>query len=132
MIKNFTLTVLLAVAVVMGASAQNPSNPALDKATIRLTRAMVETMQLNEGEYIKLKKLNQMRLAQASEAEKMYVDDAEMRDARLKEIDEEFEQQLFTMLNSRQVEAYADFKQKPEGNFLAVLQEESASTSKKK
>ncbi|WP_192820206.1 hypothetical protein [Rufibacter sp. LB8] len=129
--KNFTLTVFFLVALTVSAVAQNaPSNPALDKASSTITRLMVESMGLNENEYIKLKNLNQERLAKTTEADKMYADDAEMRDVRLREIEDDFETKLFKMLNGRQVEAYSSFKSKPEANFLSLAKEASASPKK--
>lgn len=129
--KNFTLTLYLLFALIVSAIAQNtPSNPALDQASSTITRLMVESMSLNENEYIKLKALNHERLTQAAEADKLYADDQEMRDVRLREIEDEYENKLFKMLNSRQVHAYATFKTKPEANFLALAKE--ASTPRKK
>ncbi|MBA9078607.1 MULTISPECIES: hypothetical protein [Rufibacter] len=129
--KNFTLTLYFLFALVVSAVAQNtPSNPALEKASSDITRLMVESMSLNENEYIKLKNLNSERLVKAAEAEKMYSDDAEMREVRLREIEDDFEEKLFKMLNSRQVTAYAEFKTKPEANFLSLVQSASAAPKK--
>ncbi|QHL89200.1 hypothetical protein GU926_17895 [Nibribacter ruber] len=129
--KNFTLSVFFFFALVVSAAAQkSPSNPALDQASSNLTRSMMQTMGLNEDEYIKLKTLNQERLAKATEADKLYADDTEQRDVRLREIEDEFEVKLFNMLNTRQITAYAEFKQKPEANFLAIVQELKSSPKK--
>ncbi|WP_157593129.1 hypothetical protein [Rufibacter tibetensis] len=84
---------------------------------------MVQAIGLNESEYIIIKGLNQNRLSKAAEVTKMYGNDAEMRNIRLKEIESDFEAELFKVLNSRQVEAYYAFKAQPEGNFLAIVQE---------
>ncbi|GGK61689.1 hypothetical protein GCM10011405_07180 [Rufibacter glacialis] len=84
---------------------------------------MMQSIGLNESEYIRVKALNQERLTKAAEVAKMYGSDAEMRDARLSEIESGFEAELFKILNSRQVEAYSEFKTKPEGNFLSMVQQ---------
>ncbi|GAB2528987.1 hypothetical protein GCM10027189_04650 [Rufibacter soli] len=91
---------------------------------------MVQSMGLNESEYIQIKALNQDRLAKAAEVAKMYSNDTEMRDARLKAIEGEFESDLFKILNARQVDAYAAFKARPEGNFLSMVNQVSKSTKK--
>ncbi|RNI26254.1 hypothetical protein [Rufibacter latericius] len=122
--KNSLLTLGFLFVLVMNAVAQNgPSNPAVEKTSNSVTRLMVQSIGLNESEYITVKALNQERLVKAAEVAKMYGSDAEMRDARLKEIESNFESELFKVLNSRQVEAYSDFKNKPEGNFLSMVQE---------
>jgi hypothetical protein len=129
--KNFTLTVFFFLSLVFSAAAQQtPSTPALDQASSNLTRIMMQNMGLNEDEYIKLKALNQERLSKATEADKLYADDQEQRDVRLREIEDEFEVKLFNMLNTRQVTAYAEFKQKPEANYLAIVQQLKASPKK--
>ncbi|AKQ44429.1 hypothetical protein TH63_00305 [Rufibacter radiotolerans] len=87
-------------------------------------------MGLNESEYIQIKALNQDRLAKAAEVAKMYSNDTEMRDARLKEIEGNFESDLFKILNARQVDAYAAFKARPEGNFLSMVNQVSKSSKK--
>ncbi|WP_181304712.1 hypothetical protein [Rufibacter sp. XAAS-G3-1] len=129
--KNFTLTLCFVFALVMNVVAQNgPANPALEKTTHSVTRLMMQSIGLNESEYIQVKALNHARLTKAAEVAKMYSNDAAARDARLQEIDTNFENDLFKVLNSRQVEAYAEFKTKPEGNFLSMVQEVTK-TSKK-
>ncbi|MBC3541774.1 hypothetical protein ACFSC6_10020 [Rufibacter sediminis] len=122
--KNALLTFCFLFVLVMNAVAQNgPANPAVEKTSNSVTRLMVQSIGLNESEYIVVKSLNQERLMKAAEVAKMYGNDAEMRDARLKEIEDTFESELFKVLNSRQVEAYSEFKAKPEGNFLSMVQE---------
>ncbi|MGV3539148.1 MAG: hypothetical protein ACO1OQ_05015 [Rufibacter sp.] len=126
--KNFTLTLYFLFALAVSTVAQ--SNPVLEKASSDITRRMVESMAMNENEYIKLKALNLERLTKATEADKMYSDDAEMREVRLREIEDEFENKLFVMLNARQVAAYADFKTTPEANYLSLVQEIASARKK--
>jgi hypothetical protein len=129
--KNFTLTLCFVFALVMNVVAQNgPASPALEKTTTSVTRSMMQSIGLNESEYIQIKALNLNRLTKAAEVAKTYSNDAAARDARLQEIDTNFENDLFKVLNSRQVEAYSEFKNKPEGNFLSMVQEVTK-TSKK-
>ncbi len=92
---------------------------------------MVDAMGLNENEYLQVRTLNMERLSKAAEATKMYANDDENREARLREIEEEFETKLFRILSTRQLEAYAEFKAKPEGNFLTLVQEVTPKNKKK-
>ncbi|KAA3436071.1 hypothetical protein [Rufibacter hautae] len=124
--KNALLTFCFLFVLVMNAVAQTgPANPAVEKTCNSVTRLMVQSIGLNESEYLQVKTLNQQRLVKAAEVAKMYSNDAEMRDTRLKEIETTFETELFKLLNSRQVEAYSEFKAKPEGNFLSMVKEVS-------
>ncbi|MFC6998773.1 hypothetical protein [Rufibacter roseus] len=121
--KNFTLTLYFLLALAVSAVAQNtPQNPAMEKATTDLTRLMAESMALNEVDYIKLKAINTERLTLTTEVEKLYADDEVMLNSRLQEIEEEYEEKVFKILNSRQVAAYAEFKQRPEANFTTLTQ----------
>lgn len=129
--KNFSLVLFFFFALVVSAVAQDvPSTEAVDKASTSVSRLMVQSMGLNESEYIQIKALNQDRLAKAAEVTKMYSNDSEMRDARLKEIEGNFESDLFKILNARQVDAYAAFKARPEGNFLSMVNQVSQSNKK--
>ncbi|WP_460891468.1 hypothetical protein [Rufibacter soli] len=130
--KNFSLVLFFFFALVVSAVAQDTpaTTEAVDKASTSVSRLMVQSMGLNESEYIQIKALNQDRLAKAAEVAKMYSNDTEMRDARLKAIEGEFESDLFKILNARQVDAYAAFKARPEGNFLSMVNQVSKSTKK--
>ncbi len=113
-----------ALALGMQAFAQDGTvNQAVEKTSSAVTRLMMQSIGLNENEYLRVRTLNHARLAKAAEVTKMYGGNAEMLEARLKEIEGNFENELFKILNSRQVEAYAEFKVKPEGNFLSLVQE---------
>ncbi|GAB2532221.1 hypothetical protein GCM10027189_11600 [Rufibacter soli] len=91
---------------------------------------MAQNMGLNENEYIQVRTLNTERLAKAAEVARMFQNDTENMNAKLHEIDEEFENKLFKILSSRQVDAYAAFKTKPEASFLSLVQEVSPSRKK--
>ncbi|GGK86869.1 hypothetical protein ACD591_18370 [Rufibacter glacialis] len=130
--KNFTLSVSLFFALAFTASAQvAPANPSVEKATISISRLMVQEMGLNEVEYIQVRNLNQERLLKAAEATRQFQNDAPTLEASLEEIDRDFENKLFKILNNRQVEAYAEFKTKPEANFLSLVQQVSPRNKKK-
>ncbi|ALI99954.1 hypothetical protein DC20_14455 [Rufibacter tibetensis] len=109
-----------------------PKNEAVDKATVSISRMMVEEMGLNEAEYIQVRNLNQERLAKAAEATRQFSGDAPQLEASLRDIEEDFENKLFKILTNRQLEAYAEFKTKPEANFLSLVQQVTPSTNTKK
>ncbi|WP_181304047.1 hypothetical protein [Rufibacter sp. XAAS-G3-1] len=130
--KTFTLSICLFLALVFTASAQAPSNKdAVEKTTVSVSRMMVDAMKLNEVEYIQIRNLNQERLQKAAEVTRKFADDAAAREASLRDIEEDFENKLFRILNNRQVEAYAEFKTKPEANFMSLVQQVSPGTKKK-
>lgn len=125
--KNFTLTAYFLFALVVTAVAQTgTTNPIVDQVSTELTRSMTTELALNENDYIKLKALNEQRLTNATEAAKLYADDEAMRISRLAEIEADYEEKLFKMLNGRQVDAYAVFKEKPEASFVSLVQKVSA------
>ncbi|WP_205499887.1 hypothetical protein [Rufibacter psychrotolerans] len=127
--KKLFLSFCLVAAFACGAAAQTaPKNEAVEKTSASVSRLMVEAMGLNENEYLMIRNLNLERLSKAAEVARN--EDAESREARLREIDEEFENKLFRILSSRQVEAYAEFKAKPEGNFLTLVQEVTPNAKK--
>ncbi len=127
--KNLSLTIFAIFAFVYTAVAQtgNP-NPVVEQVSVELSRTMAQELILNDNDYIKLKALNQQRLANATEASKLYADDDAMRISRLAEIETDYEENLFKMLNGRQVDAYAVFKNKPEASFMSLVQKVSAGT----
>ncbi|WP_460892134.1 hypothetical protein [Rufibacter soli] len=128
--KNFTLSLCLFVACAFTASAQAPADGAVEKTSLSISRLMAQNMGLNENEYIQVRTLNTERLAKAAEVARMFQNDTENMNAKLHEIDEEFENKLFKILSSRQVDAYAAFKTKPEASFLSLVQEVSPSRKK--
>lgn len=101
--------------------AETGERPVLEKVSEQITRQMVNQLGLNELEFIKINKLNQIRLLQATENYRKFSNDPEMLTATLNSLDEEFEDSLFLLLNSRQVEAYAIFKLDPANCCTSLL-----------
>lgn len=129
--KKFTFSLCLFLACTLGAFAQDtPTNEAVDKTTASISRLMAQNIGLNENEYIQVRTLNHERLSRAAEASKNLKGDPENLAAHLRDIDEDFEIKLFKILSNRQVEAYAEFKLKPEANFLSLVQEVNAKPKK--
>ena len=115
--KNLTLTIAFGLLFGFSAMAQNQpvnNNLGLDSKVTEETRAMAQKIGLNEREYITLRKLNQERIAQTAEVENMYSNDPAMRDMKIREIDEHYEARLIAVLNPKQQEAYAAYKEETE------------------
>jgi hypothetical protein len=110
--KNITLSLAIALSVSFVATAQNHTNLSTspnENSTIQ-TREMAQKIGLNEREYITLRKLNQERMTQSAEVENMYSNDPEMREMKLREINEHFDARLQAVLNPKQQLAYAGYK----------------------
>jgi hypothetical protein len=114
--KNLTLTLAFALFMGFAASAQNQPklSAAQDAQVSEQTREMAQKIGLNEREYITLRKLNTERFVQTSQVENMYSNDTQMRDMKIKEIDEHFDSQLQAVLNPKQMESYATYKKASE------------------
>ena len=111
--KKFTLSIALLFSVAISGFAQS-SAIGVDAKVTEETRQMAQKLSLNEREYITLRKLNQERISQTAEVESMYSNDPSMRDMKIREIDEHFDARLTAVLNPKQLEAYATYKQETE------------------
>ncbi|RNI21814.1 hypothetical protein [Rufibacter latericius] len=131
--KTILFSTCLFLALAFSASAQEaPKNDAVEKTSVSISRRMVQEMGLNEVDFIQVRNLNQERLQKAAQASRTYDNDPSSLETALREIDEEFETKLFRILSNRQLEAYAEFKLKPEGNFLSLVQQVSPKSKKKR
>ena len=110
--KKVILSLAFAFAVTLTGFAQEKTSKAgLDSKITEQTREIAQKIGLNEREYITLRKLNQERIVQTAQVESMYSNDPEMRTMKIREIDEHFDARLIAVLNSKQQEAYASYKQ---------------------
>ncbi|MBA9078722.1 hypothetical protein [Rufibacter quisquiliarum] len=114
--KKFLLSAFFIGAVY---TAQAQTNLAGTAATTRavlsmsatdMTRQMYNNLELNEGQYIKLKALNQARLDRYSEIERMYSNDTQMRDAKIKEVNDQLDEQFAEVLTPKQFTAYLEME----------------------
>jgi hypothetical protein len=114
--KKFTLSLAFALLFGFAANAQNQPKltPAQDAQVAEQTRELAQKIGLNEREYITLRQLNQERFVQTNEVERMYSNDHEMRELKLREIDEHFDARLQAVMNPKQQEAYAAYKEASE------------------
>ena len=110
--KKFTLSIAFALSVTFAGFAQEqPTAKGLDSQVTEQTRELARELGLNEREYITLRQLNQEKISKTAEVESMYSNDPSMRDMKIREIDEHFDARLIAVLNPKQQEAYAEYKQ---------------------
>ncbi|TGD80413.1 hypothetical protein [Hymenobacter wooponensis] len=77
-----------------------------------VTRQISNQLRLNEGQYIRLRAINKIKLARLEEIQWQYKDDAAMRDAKLIELESQFEAECSRILTPSQLSIYhADRKQ---------------------
>ncbi|MFC6999876.1 hypothetical protein [Rufibacter roseus] len=98
-----------------GAAAASRANLATMSAT-EMTRQMYNDLELNEGQYIKLKALNQSRIDRYNEIQRMYSNDTQMRDAKMREVNEQIDKEYAQILTPKQFTAYLENEGRlPEG-----------------
>ena len=71
-----------------------------------LARRMASEIQLNEREYIEVRKLAVQKIERVNEIRSMYTNDADMMAKKLNEAEENFNHNLRVALNNKQFEAY--------------------------
>ncbi|MBC3540093.1 hypothetical protein ACFSC6_16980 [Rufibacter sediminis] len=130
--KIFTVSICLVLAFSLkGLGQVAPKNEAVENTSASISRMMVTELGLNEAEFLQIRNLNQERLTKAAEITRKLKDDAPALNASLRDIEEDFETKLFRILTTRQLEAYAEFKMKPEANFLTLVQQVSPDSKRK-
>ncbi|QHL87651.1 hypothetical protein GU926_09460 [Nibribacter ruber] len=86
---------------------------------------MMQYLKLNELEYIKVKELNQARIAKISEVVYQYSNNMAMQETLCAEIEKDFEAKLAATLMKEKMAGYAAFKLTPEGDVLALVKNSS-------
>ena len=71
-----------------------------------LARRMASEVQLNEREYIEVRKLAVQKIERINEITSMYSNDADMRAKKINEAEANFNHNLRVALNSKQFESY--------------------------
>lgn len=114
--KKAILTVWFA-GMGLGAFAQSgaPAAPnwAADMpqvSTNKDIRQMANKLQLNEGQYIRLRDLSKARQEQIDEINSMYSNDPAMRQAKIQAAQQEFDAQLAQSINQKQFTAYLEMQ----------------------
>lgn len=105
--KLFLLAGLFVGLHVAARAAADPEtdNPLNQRATA-LTRAMTSKMQLDEGQYLKLKSLNLRMLSTMEDLKDRFAADPEIRDIRMAEAQTSYHMELALMLRPTQLMAY--------------------------
>ena len=82
----------------------------LETRVATVTRDMSVKLGLNESDYIKVKNLNREKMVKSDEITNMYKNDVSMRNSKLAELQNTYDNQLASILNLKQKEAYASYK----------------------
>ena len=107
----FAISVMVATAQTGGTNATTRISKS-DKvylssvSTSEEIRQLAIQMELNEGQYIKLRDLYRAKNAQVQEINNMYANDAAMRQSKLAAINQDFEKQLAQTVSQSQFSAY--------------------------
>jgi hypothetical protein len=91
----------------------------------QVSRIMAAQLRLNESEYIMLRTLNEERRLQTAEISVEYRYDLEMRDGKLKAVEDKFERQVVAFLSASQLDAYILFKQNSPVVYTTYLTDET-------
>jgi hypothetical protein len=113
----------------LGAYAQNGS-PAMASSfngmpqvsTNNDIRQLANQLQLNEGQYIRLRDLSKARQEQITEINSMYSNDPDMRQAKIRAAQQEFDAQLAQSVSPKQFTAYLQLQGNPAGTTGAAYQ----------
>lgn len=113
--KALAFTLLLS-AVAVSASAQMKDRiaaapggqPQPVTTATELTRQMANRLQLHEAQYIRLRAVNQVKLARADEIQWQYQSDPAERQRRLQELEAQYEQECQRILTPSQISLLRD------------------------
>ncbi|TGE04566.1 hypothetical protein [Hymenobacter fodinae] len=104
--------------------AELPGSDAPSAARIDdLTRQISNQLRLNEAQYIRLRALNKIKLARLDEIQWQYQDDAPTRDAKLMELESQFEAECSRILTPSQLSIYHNGQKREETPEVPVNNE---------
>ncbi|WP_192821004.1 hypothetical protein [Rufibacter sp. LB8] len=112
--KKFFLSALMLGAFYTAQAQTNLTGTAAASRTVlsmsatELSRQMYNDLELNEGQYVKIKSLNQARLDRFNEIERMNSNDIQMRDAKLAEVNTQMDEEFAQILTPKQFTAYLE------------------------
>ncbi|TXK36402.1 hypothetical protein FVR03_18045 [Pontibacter qinzhouensis] len=91
---------------------ENPAtlSPEDARQCTELTKVMARNLYLYDEEYLKLKVLNEKTMLKAQEISKGYQNAPTQREAKLKELSTEFENEVKKMLDEQRLVALASYK----------------------
>lgn len=91
--------------VVLTASATG-NQPDFNEQASDITRRMANQIELNEMEYIQVKKYTTEKLTSVAEIKDMYSNDREMMTRKIMEVENAYTHRIENLLNARQFENY--------------------------
>jgi hypothetical protein len=109
----------------LAAYAQNGTPSQADMPQVSTNndvRQLANQLQLNEGQYIRLRDLNKARQEQVTEINSMYSNDPVMRQAKIKATQQEFDTQLAQSISPKQYTAYLQLQGRSPGESGAAYQ----------
>lgn len=105
------------------------SRAVLSMSATEMTRQMYNDLKLNEAQYIKLKTLNQKRLDRFSEIDKMYANDQKMREAKMKEVSAQLDEDFAKVLTPSQFTTYLEMEGRSKDGAYFPSQSGASSTN---
>ncbi|MFT2007829.1 hypothetical protein ACMA1I_04075 [Pontibacter sp. 13R65] len=117
-----SIFILSTASVSFAQTGQVRLSPEAEKKCSELTRAMSETLQLNELEYIKVKALNREFFAKTAEILAAYKSDKAAREQMLQDLEGKFEDNLKALLTPMQLHAYTHYKSTQQASMVAVTE----------
>ena len=115
--KLFTI-LFLAVAFITNSQAQQ-----LDERATILTDEIARHVNMDETEYLKVKKYTAERLMQIDELANLPLQDERYLNLRLDKIEEEYNSRIFNTLDKKQFISFMKYKQKQPFHYSAVVQQ---------
>ncbi|MBG8554622.1 hypothetical protein [Hymenobacter guriensis] len=109
------LCLLIGMLLALGTASQAGSGvttittdhgAAIAARATKLSRSMASAMQLDEGQYLKIKKLNTRMLIAVDDLKSRYAADPEILDQQLADAQQQYEQALADLLRPRQLAMY--------------------------
>ncbi|KAA5547695.1 hypothetical protein [Adhaeribacter rhizoryzae] len=108
--KKLILSIVFVLGVFVASAQNNDARTNKDFVSSVSTndqiRQLSNKMQLNEGQYIRLRDLSRAKNEQIREINNMYVNDATTRQQKLQAVNQDFEKQLAQTVSQEQFTAY--------------------------
>ncbi len=112
-------TIVLGLFLSVASFAGNAQN--LEARAELQTKEMAAKLNLNEADYVQLKKINFNRLAKIAALANLREQDHRYLDIRLDQIEEDYNSRLFALLKPAQYQAFADYRKDQPDSYAAVI-----------
>ncbi|TXK46365.1 hypothetical protein FVR03_10785 [Pontibacter qinzhouensis] len=123
--KKILLLSIFALSTASASFAQSSYvslTPDAEKKCLEMTRALTNSLQLNEPEYIKLKALNRSLFAKTAEINAAYNNDQAARLQKLNELELNFEKDLTSFLTPMQLTSFSHYKKEGNTSLMAITE----------